>query len=83
MIHGIPEQIVCDNHPGFSAKFFEAVLETFDCKVIRGTPYLSRSTGKAERTNRRINSASRAIIPPRKESSRDLYLCYATFTLNM
>ena len=73
MITGMPEQIVCDNHPGFSAKFFEAVLKTFDCKVIRSTLYLSRSTGKAERTNRRINSALRAIIPPGKESSWDLY----------
>ena len=61
-----------------SAKFFES----FDGKVFRGTLYLSRSTGQAERTNRRINSALRAIIPPGKESSLDLYLCYATFALN-
>ena len=82
LIYGMPKEIIVDNHPGFTAEFFEKVWEYFDCKVTHGTSYNSRSTGRAERTNKRVNQALRASIPVRKENQWDIYLGYAMFALN-
>lgn len=82
MIFGIPKEIILDNHPGFSSEFFHSVCSYFDCKVTHGTSYLSRSTGKAERNNKRVNQALRAAIPPGQERSWDIYLGYCVMALN-
>ena len=82
LVYGTPREIIVDNHKGFSANFFHAVWEYFDCKVTHGTSYKSRSTGKVERSNKRINQALRAAIPEGKERSWDLYLGYCVMALN-
>lgn len=82
LVHGMPRELICDNHPGFSAKFFEAVLKAFQCKVTHGTSYKARSTGKAEASNKRLNGALRSSLPLGKENHWDVYLPYATFALN-
>lgn len=82
LTYGLPKEIIVDNHPGFTADFFEQVMQYFDCKVTHGTSYHSRSTGKAERSNKRVNQALRASIPVGKENQWDIYLGYAVFALN-
>ena len=82
LIHGIPKEIIVDNHPGYSADYFKAVWQYFECKVTHGTSYKARSTGKAERSNKRINQALRAAIPEGKERSWDIYLGYCVMALN-
>ena len=79
---GMPKEIIVDNHPGFSAEFFEAVWNYFDCKVTHGTSYKSRSTGKAEMSNKRVNKALRAAIPDGKQKDWDIYLGYCVMALN-
>ncbi|MCP4261634.1 MAG: transposase family protein, partial [Planctomycetes bacterium] len=71
-----------DNAPGFKSKFFKAVMKAFDCHIIHGQPYVSRTTGRAERSNRRINVALRAALPEGKYKDWDLYLGQVTFALN-
>ena len=39
-------------------------------------------SGRAEKSNKRLNGALRAAIPEGKENQWDLYLSYATFALN-
>ena len=79
---GMPKEIIVDNHPGFRAEFFKSVWNYFDCKVTHGTSYKSRSTGKAERSNKRVNQALRAAIPEGKERDWDIYLGYCVMALN-
>ena len=56
---GQPRFMMADNHPGFRAKYFETIAQALDCKYIHGQPYVSRSTGRVERANRRLNTALR------------------------
>ena len=82
LIHGMSKEVICDNHPGFTSQFFEAVFKAFECKRTHGTAYSKHSTGKAENNNKRVNNALRCIIPDGKEHNWDLYLAYAVFALN-
>ena len=82
LIFGVCKELIVDNHPGFSSIFFAEVFKAFDCKKTHGTSYKSRSTGRAEKSNKRINQALRACIPQGKENQWDLYLSYAVFALN-
>ena len=80
--YGCPKTMLCDNHPGYRARLFEAIMQAFDCAVKHGISYKSRTTGKVERQNRRLNAALRAVIPEGSENNWDLYLDYVTFALN-
>ena len=82
LIFGIPREIIVDNHKSFHAEFFNEVLKYFDCKVTHGTAYKSRSTGRAEKSNKRVNQALRACLPAGKERDWDIYLGYAVYALN-
>jgi len=80
--HGMPREIIVDNHPGFTATFFSEVWRAFDCKKTHGTTYKSASTARAENNNKRVNQALRACLPDGKEHCWDAYLGYVTFALN-
>ena len=80
--YGCPRTMLCDNAPGYRARLFEAIMQAFDCAVKHGISYKSRTTGKVERQNRRLNAALRAVIPEGSENNWDLYLDYVTFALN-
>ena len=79
---GMPHEVMADNHPSFKSKFFKTVLAAFDCKLTHGQPYVSRTTGRAERSNRRINMAMRAALPGKCYKDWDLYLGRVVFSLN-
>ena len=80
--YGISRELIVDNHPGFTANFFKAVWEYFGCKKTHGTSYKASSTARAEKSNKRINQALRAVIPVGKERDWDLYLDKVVFALN-
>ena len=80
--HGIPLEITADNAKGYRARLFTAMFKSLDCKTTFGLPYSCRTTGKAERSNRRINDALRAAVPEGKHRDWDLYLDSVTFALN-
>ena len=80
--HGMCREIIVDNHPGFTSKFFSEVWSYFDCKKTHGTSYKSSSTARAEKSNKRINQALRACLPKGKEHHWDEYLGKVTFALN-
>ena len=82
LIFGMPLQIAADQAPGFRSKFFRTVLAAFDCKTSYGQPYTCRSTGRVERSNRRVNQALRVAIPQGKIRDWDLYLDLITHALN-
>ena len=80
--YGVCREIILDNAPGFREEFFNALFKAFGCKITFGLPYSSASTGKAERSNKRVNTALRTSLPEGKENQWDLYLDYITFALN-
>ena len=82
LVFGMPLELLADNAPGFKAKFFKTILAAFDCKTTYGQTYRSRTTGRAEKSNARLNSALRACIPENKYRNWDLYVNFATFALN-
>ena len=79
---GLFQEILHDNAPGFSSDFFKSVLKTFNIKNTRGTTYKSATTGKVERSNKKINSALRAALPENELHNWDLYLGIVCLTLN-
>ena len=79
---GQPRFMMADNHPGFRAKYFETIAQALDCKYIHGQPYVSRSTGRVERANRRLNTALRTSLPPGRYQDWDLWLSRIVFVLN-
>ena len=79
---GLPTELTSDNHPSFKSKFFKTVLKAFDCKTTNSTPYVSRSTGRVERANRRINTALRAGLPEGQYKDWDIWLSRIVFVLN-
>ncbi|KAJ0179821.1 hypothetical protein K1T71_004412 [Dendrolimus kikuchii] len=48
--HGIPEIMITDNGPPFNSKDFEMFAKDWNIKLIKSSPYLSRSNGMIERT---------------------------------
>ena len=80
--NGMPKEILADNHPGFTSKFFNAVLRAFNIKSTHGTAYKCSSTSKAERSNKRLNQALRVTLTEGQLKNWDLYLDYVCFALN-
>ena len=79
---GVPREIILDNAPGFSSTFFHLVQETWNCKVTHGQSYCKTSTSRAEKTNKRINSALRAVVTEGRENEWPKHLQKAVFCLN-
>ena len=79
---GIPREILCDNATGFSSKFYNAVLTALHCKNTHGLPYECRTTSKAERSNKRLNSSLRACLEGKNPKTWDRYLDYICSALN-
>jgi transposase InsO family protein len=79
---GYPREIVADNDPSFTSKFFNAVLAYFNIKPTHGTAYKCSSTSKVERANKRINTALRLTLTEKQLNDWDLYLNYVCFALN-
>ena len=79
---GYPKEIIADNDPGFTSKFYNAVLHAFEIKPTHGTPYKCSSTSKGERSNKRINNALRLMLDDRQIRDWDLYLKWVCSVCN-
>ena len=79
---GYPRELLADNDPSFTSKFFNAVLAFFNIKPSHGTPYKCSSTSKVERANKRINTALRLTLTDSQLRNWDIYLPYVCFALN-
>eukprot|EP00116_Pleurobrachia_bachei_P000733 sb/3460995/ len=79
---GYPREIICDNHGGFRGAQFKLFFERLGCKVTYGTPYKAASTAKAEKSNRRVNQALRAVLRAENVCDWDLHLPEVCFALN-
>ena len=79
---GYPQEILADNDSSFTSEVFNAVLAYFNIKSTHGLPYKCSSTSKAERTNKRINTALRLTLTEKQIKDWDLYLNYVCFALN-
>ena len=79
---GIPKEMMSDNHPSFRSKYFETVLNAFECKSTHGQSWVKRTCGRVERANRRINTALRTSLPEGRHKDWDLWLSRIIFVLN-
>ena len=79
---GFPLEIIFDNAPGFKSEFFQLAFRSLGCKMTPGLPYSCASTSKAERSNKRINTALRVTLSEEQMRDWDLYLDYVTYGLN-
>ena len=79
---GVPREVISDNAPGFSSKFYNAVFFALNCKTTHGLPYECRSTSKAERTNKRLNTSLRVCLDGKNPKTWDRYLDYICSSLN-
>lgn len=52
--HGIPETVMSDNGPQFSAEVFEEFAHTYNFELTTSSPYYPRSNGEAERAVKTI-----------------------------
>ena len=79
---GLFQELLHDNAPGFSSEFFAEVLKDFNIRNTRGTTYKSATTGKVERSNKKINNALRAALPANDLNNWDSYLGLVCMSLN-
>ena len=79
---GYPKEILADNDTSFTSEFFTEVCNYFKVKVTHGLPYICSSTSKAERSNKRINTALRVTLTDKQIKNWDLYLNFVSFALN-
>ena len=79
---GMPKEMMSDNHPSFRSKYFETVLDAFECKSTHGQSWVKRTCGRVERANRRINTALRTSLPEGRHKDWDLWLSRIIFVLN-
>ena len=79
---GLFDQIFHDLHPGFTSKLFTKVLEVFQIKDTRTTPYRCFSNGRSEATNKRAGAALRAAIPRGDIKNWDKYTMFVNAALN-
>eukprot|EP00116_Pleurobrachia_bachei_P002381 sb/3462643/ len=80
---GYPREIVCDQHQGFKGAMFKEYFEVYaGIKIIAGQPYLARSTGRAESSNKRVDDILRKILFVEHPQDWDEFLSDATFVLN-
>ena len=80
---GLFQELLHDNAPGFSSQFFAEVLQAFNIRNTRGTTYKSSTTAKCERSNKKINGALRAALPPSDLHNWDKYLGVVCMCLNI
>jgi transposase InsO family protein len=80
-LHGIPDNIVSDRDPKFTADFWQALWRCFGTRLSMSTANHAQSDGQTERTNRTLNARLRTLVN-HLQDDWDLHLPMIEFTYN-
>jgi hypothetical protein len=61
-LHGIPESILSDRDPRFTAHFWRALWDQLGTKLVMSTAYHPQTDGQTERANRTLEEMLRSYI---------------------
>jgi len=61
-LHGLPESIVSDRDPRFTASFWRSLWQLFGTKLAMSTAYHPQTDGQTERANRTLEQSMRAYV---------------------
>jgi hypothetical protein len=80
-LHGVPESILSDRDPRFTANFWKALWKLFGTKLVMSTAYHPQTDGQTERANRTLEEGLRAYVNER-QSDWDQHLPALEFAVN-
>ena len=61
-LHGMPQSIVSDRDPQFMSRFWRAVFDTLESKLLFSSAYHPQTDGQTERMNRTLEQMLRMYI---------------------
>ena len=61
-LHGIPESILSDRDPRFTAHFWRALWDQLGTKLVMSTAYHPQTDGQTERANRTLEEMLRSYV---------------------
>ena len=61
-LHGVPESILSDRDPRFTAHFWRAFWEQLGTTLTMGTAYQPQTDGQTERANRTLEELLRSVV---------------------
>ncbi len=67
-LHGMPESIVSDRDPKFTAKFWRELHRLLGIKLLTSTAFHPQTDGMSERTIRTISQILRAMVEPEQRN---------------
>lgn len=82
MPNGIPDSILTDNGPQFTAKFFDLFCTKLSAKNLTTNTYHSQTNGQTERFNRTLVTRLRHFVSDHP-NDYDYYVQPLTYTYNM
>jgi hypothetical protein len=65
-LHGVPESILSDRDPRFTANFWKALWSMLGTKLVMSTAYHPQTDGQTERANRTLEEMLRAYVNERQ-----------------
>ena len=80
-LHGLPESIISDRDPKFTANFWNCLWKCTGTQLRMSTAHHPQSDGQTERTNMTLESMLRAVISHNQKDWEN-YLCHAEFAFN-
>jgi hypothetical protein len=79
--HGVPESILSDRDPRFTANFWNGLWKSLGTKLVMSTAYHPQTDGQTERANRTLEEGLRAYVNER-QSDWDEHLPALEFAVN-